>query len=197
MSDVQMLLQTLLQTLKAWSERGWIRRLDGAFAGFMVELCPAATAPVVMAAALVAHMEGRGHTCLLIDELLDDADAVLGWAPLASAGLHEAMASLPGRADDWLDALRTSPLVAVEGHAAGPGDADGHPPLVLRGSKLYLRRYWDYEQRVAAQVLRRGAALDRVDEAAARHWLDRLFPLPPPSPSPSPSPSSSSSTNER
>ena len=57
----------LLLRLKEWSEQGWIRRLDSAFAGFMVELCPHADARVVLAAALVAQMEGRGHTCLLID----------------------------------------------------------------------------------------------------------------------------------
>ena len=38
----------VLQRLKTWSERGWIRRLDNAFAGFMVDLCadsPAVVAP--------------------------------------------------------------------------------------------------------------------------------------------------------
>jgi exodeoxyribonuclease V alpha subunit len=50
---------------------------------------------------------------------------------------------------------------------------------VLRGRRLYLRRYWDYESRVVAQVQARTAVVDPVDEALARHWLDRLFdPLP-------------------
>ena len=184
MSDAQ----PLLRTLAAWREHGWIRRLDSAFAAFMVELCPNAPATVVMAAALVAHMEGRGHTCLSIDELFADADAVLGWAPLASAAWADATATLPSCAQDWLDALRASPLVAEDGRAGGPADAahihtragaHDHPPLVLRGSKLYLRRGWEHEQRVAEQVLRRAARCepaDAVDVTAARHWLDRLFP---------------------
>ena len=176
---------TLLQTLMSWGEQGWIRRLDSAFAAFVVELCPAAPDPVVLAAALVAHMEGRGHTCLPIDELTADADAVLGWAPLPAAAFANVMAGLPGRAEGWLDALRASPLVAVDDHVGEPADAnadadaDEQPPLVLRGSKLYLRRGWAHEQRVAAQVLRRALAFDpadAVDVAAARHWLDRLFP---------------------
>ena len=176
-----------MRTLKGWGEQGWIRRLDSAFAAFMVELCPTAPDPVVLAAALVAHMEGRGHTCLPIDELIADADAVLGWAALPSAAFGHVMAGLPGRAEDWLDALRTSPLVAVDRHAREPAevdagvdaDANDQPPLVLRGSKLYLRRGWAHEQRVAAQVLRR-VAIDEpaaaVDAVAARHWLDRLYP---------------------
>ena len=181
---------SLLSTLKAWSEQGWLRRLDSAFAGFMADLCPAAPASVVMAAALVAHMEGRGHSCLVVDALLRDPDALLGWAPLASVALGEVMAGLPREAEAWLNALRASPLVATDGQGAESSDAaddaaddTAHdttsPPLVLRGSKLYLRRYWHHERRIAAQVLQRGAAVDTVDEPAARQWLDRLFPSPP------------------
>ena len=48
----------LLPVLQAWSEAGWIRRLDAAFARFVVDLCPDATPPVVLAAALTAHLEG-------------------------------------------------------------------------------------------------------------------------------------------
>ena len=58
----------LLKELNIWSEQGWVRRLDSAFAHFMVDLSPGAAAPVVLSAALVAHMEGRGHSCLPIDE---------------------------------------------------------------------------------------------------------------------------------
>ena len=78
----------LLRTLKAWSAQGWLRRLDSAFAGFMLDLCPDAPPPVVMAAALVAHMEGRGHSCLLIDGLLRDPEALLGWGPEAAVEFH-------------------------------------------------------------------------------------------------------------
>ena len=187
---------TLLRTLKGWGDQGWIRRLDSAFAAFIFELCPTAPDPVVLAAALVAHMEGRGHTCLPIDELLADADAVLGWAPMPAGAFAQLVAGLPGRADHWLDVLRASPLVAADDGAGGPAaasvdpDADAdpdagaaaaadQPPLVLRGSKLYLRRGWAHEQQVAAQVLQRAAVgepADAVDVLAARHWLDRLFP---------------------
>jgi len=122
----------LLQSLKAWSEQGWIRRLDHAFAGFMVDLCPDTPAPVVMAAALVAHMEGRGHACLPIDDLLCAADELLGWPSPASAQLNEVMAGLPGGVEDWLVALRSSPLVGVEGEPSDRPAADATSPLVWR-----------------------------------------------------------------
>ncbi len=160
---------TLLITLREWAEAGWLRRLDAAFAGFLHELEPDTSAELLMAGALVAHMEGRGHACLLLDELLGDADALLGWPADAQTALHAAMASLRADAGSWTEALRASPLV-------GTGDAPGSAPLVLHEGRLYLRRYWNYERRVAAQVLQRGATPLSLDTADVRRQLDLLFP---------------------
>ena len=171
----------LLQTLHAWSDAGWIRHLDSAFADFLVDLCPQASAPVVLAAALVAHMEGRGHICLLIDDLLREPEELLGWTSAASEQLRAVMAGLPAGADDWLAALHASPLVWVDTStplcAMATESRCVNEPLILRGSKLYLRRYWTYEQRVAAQILLRGTTSIAVDQDLARQWLGRLFPV--------------------
>ncbi|MEO6269874.1 MAG: exodeoxyribonuclease V subunit alpha, partial [Lautropia sp.] len=166
----------LLRTLKTWSAQGWLRRLDSAFAGFMLDLCPDAPPPVVMAAALVAHMEGRGHSCLLIDGLFSDPDALLGWGPEATAEFHTVSTVFAFRREDWLLALRVSPLVRVDHWPSQSSQPDANQPLVLRGDKLYLRRYWCYERQVAARVLQRATAPIAVDEKQARSWLDRLFP---------------------
>lgn len=160
---------SLLTTLRAWAESGWLRRLDAAFAGFLHELAPDAAPELLMAGALVAHMEGRGHACLLLDELLEDPDALLGWPAEAQMALQAAMASLHRDPGAWTEALQASPLVAT-------GDAAGSAPLVLHEGRLYLRRYWDYERRVATQVLARGATPLPVDTAAVRRQLDLLFP---------------------
>ena len=165
----------LLQELKAWSEQGWIRRLDSVFASFMVDLAPDTVPAVVMAAALVTYLEGRGHSCLLIDDLLNDPDELLGWAPAASGRMRLVLGSLPPQPDAWLDALRASRLVWAEAPAGQPAQIDLNQPLVLCGSKLYLRRYWHCERQVAAQVLQRGTAVETVNEAEVRRWLDRLF----------------------
>ncbi len=178
----------LLQSLESWAERAWLRRLDRAFAGFLVDLCPGVAPPVVLAAALLAHLEGRGHSCLAIDELLHDADALLGWPGPALAEWRAVLAALPPHSDDWLAALQASPLVAVQGAGtppriftnpatnAAPAPADAATPLVLSGRRLYLRRYWAHERQVAAQVLRRSRQADAVPIGTARAWLDRLFP---------------------
>jgi exodeoxyribonuclease V alpha subunit len=160
---------SLLTTLGDWAESGWLRRLDAAFARFLHELDADAAPELLMAGALVAHMEGRGHACLLLDELLGDSDALLGWPAEAQTALHAAMGALHTDPGPWTETLQASPLV-------GTGDALSSAPLVLHEGRLYLRRYWDYERRVATQVLARGATPLPVDTIAVRRQLDLLFP---------------------
>jgi exodeoxyribonuclease V alpha subunit len=166
----------VLAELQAWAEAGWLRRLDAAFARFVLDLCPDAGAPVVLAAALTAHLEGQGHACLPVEDLLHDAETLLGWPAAAQAPLRALMSTLPAHGADWLQALRASALVAVDGTAEPSSPAAGTPPLVLHGQRLYLRRYWRHEQAVAAGLRQRLVTTMAVDEAAARSWLDALFP---------------------
>ena len=53
---------TMLQMMHAWREAGWLRRLDLAFARFIHELDPGAPASLLLASALLAQLEGRGHS---------------------------------------------------------------------------------------------------------------------------------------
>ena len=171
-------VSALLASLAQWAESGWLRRLDAALARFVAELSPAAAPQVLLATALVAHLEGRGHTCLPLDELLGAPDELLGWDTQARDALHQALASQPDDIDAWLQSLQDCTAVWLP-EVDADADADRGQPLVLSGRRLYLRRYWDYESRVVAQVQARTAGLEPVDEAVARHWLDRLFdPLP-------------------
>ena len=147
--------KSLLEALKSWSTEGWLRRLDSAFARFMVDLAPGEAPAVLLAAALCAHMEGRGHACLQIDLLIQDANGLLGWPPKGAAAMATVMAGMPGASVGWLSALKASTLVYVD--VGADAVIDGNQPLVLSGSRLYLRRYWAYEKRIAGQVLARGA----------------------------------------
>ncbi len=71
----------------------------------------------------------------------------------------------------WQARLIASPLVA-----GGPGNN----PLVLDGERLYLRRYWQYEQDVRRAIdvrLERNVLLqDSLPLDGLRSTLDRLFP---------------------
>ena len=165
---------SLLDTLRQWSDAGWLRRLDTALAAFVAELDPQAQPALLMATALLAHLEGRGHTCLPLAPLVRNPVAVLGWPVDAQEALLGLWPTLPRDLGDWLAALRTSPVV----RQADQGDDLGQP-LVLGGSAeaplLYLRRYWAYETRVVQALAERTATPQPVDEARVRQWLDRLF----------------------
>ncbi|RQO62540.1 exodeoxyribonuclease V subunit alpha [Paucibacter sp. KBW04] len=162
----------LIKNLQAWREAGWLRRLDPAFAAFLQELEPSAPPALLLAAALLSHLEGRGHSCLDLAHLLQDAEDLLSWPVEGTTALQAQLADLPQDLSDWLSQIGGSVLVD-----SGADSEATNTPLVLRGSRLYLRRYWAYEQRVATQVLRRCAsANEALDEAALRQRLDALFP---------------------
>ncbi len=166
----------VMQALGAWRDAGVIRRLDAAFAGFVREQQSDAPPALLLASALLAHMEGRGHSCLALDELLADAEGLLGWKPPQAQALRQLLQTqLPAELSDWLQALQRSPLVFVD-EPGGRAPAGQGEPLVLRGSTLYLRRYWAYEQRVATQLLARASVAPEADTASVRRWLDRFFP---------------------
>jgi exodeoxyribonuclease V alpha subunit len=177
---LELLAADTLVALERLSDAGLLRRLDSALARFVHSQDAQAEPALLVAAAVLAQMEGRGHSCLPLEMLVQDPNAVLAW-PAEVLPVQQALwAHLPGHVSGWLAAVRRSPVVRVLGR-----DADLGQPLVLtEGSDgavplLYLRRYWDYERTVAAHIAQRTAA-DAAegpasDEALVRQWLDRLF----------------------
>ncbi|WP_131111160.1 exodeoxyribonuclease V subunit alpha [Sulfuricystis thermophila] len=104
------------------------------------------------AAALACLATLEGHVCA-------DLDCDTGWGPWA-ASLDEA-----GRA---AFRARLSQLAIV-------GAEQDLTPLVWDGRRLYLRRYWDYEARVAADLLARSSSAAteaEPDELLAAHFPD-------------------------
>jgi len=175
----------IVHTLHAWADQGWLRRLDSALAAFIQQQDPQAAPAVLVASALLAQMEGRGHSCLPLAKLVPSAAKLLGWPEPAQLELSALWSRLPAGLDGWIQALQDCPLVrqALTDQDASQDAADHGQPLVLGGSRaaplLYLRRYWVYEQQVASAISERAARLQPVDRALARQWLDRMFaPLP-------------------
>jgi exodeoxyribonuclease V alpha subunit len=182
----------LLTTLDRWCDDGWLRRLDVALARWLAaELGEAVSPELLLAAAVLAQRESRGHTCIVLEDLLaqcrpesvvrPDDDAWLdGPHAAARVALAEVLLRLSPDRADWLRRLQTSGAVDALANAA-----QGHAPLVLDAadtapgtSRLYLRRHWRDEQSVAVAVLARtgaGALEAAPDPATVRLWLDRLF----------------------
>jgi exodeoxyribonuclease V alpha subunit len=177
-SDNKERMQSLLAS---WVEYGWLRPLDAAFANFLWREVPEAPPWLIFAAALTSHQLGRGHACLDLAATLDNPAFALSLPPegtflsethnpVQHPGELLAGLSLP----QWKAALSHPTLVS-----AGNGDT----PLVLVGSRLYLRRYWQYEQEVRAgieQRLERSATLRAaLPIPRLRQTLDALFPSSP------------------
>lgn len=132
---------------------------DGA-GGDAVLLAVALTVRAVRLGSVVADLATLAGT-VTVD------DASVGADPAGPVDLDQLPWPDPGA---WLDAVRSSALVAVGDD--GPADR----PLRLVGSTLALDRYWRHERRVVADLTTR-AATDPggVDLDLLRDGLGRLF----------------------
>ncbi len=145
------LLDTLLRN-------GGLRVLDHALAQSLRRLDPATPDDVLAAAALASFAVGHGHAAFdpARPQLL--VDAAIDWPEL----------------QPWLAALRGSRWVtSPEAATIAASDA----PLVLDGGLLYLRRYREYERRLALGLQRIAAhAPSPVDAIALAPLFAALFP---------------------
>jgi exodeoxyribonuclease V alpha subunit len=178
--------EPLMQGLENWVTRGWMRSLDLAFVRFLMKEAPAASAEVLLAAALVSHQLGRGHICLDVQAVLDDPTGVLALPPegedVPSGDLLEVLSDQTR--ESWEKCLRESPIVffservdvlELPSDASSPEDKmQEEPPLVMSSGRLYLRRYWRYMQQVAQGISRRVAEAQRPMADAPDNLKDRL-----------------------
>ncbi|CAN5483850.1 exodeoxyribonuclease V subunit alpha [soil metagenome] len=103
--------------------------LDRQFGDFLQRLAGGSAAEVRLAAMCASRARAEGHVCVTLGDI---------------AGLESAPASATLR-----EKLRSSRVVGA------PGD---FTPLVLdEHDRIYLRRYWEYEQQLATAILERAA----------------------------------------
>lgn len=154
--------------IERWAERGWLRPLDAAFAGFLWREAPDAPGLLLLAAALASHQLGRGHACLDLEATLRDPDFALSLPPDGAPVEADTPRSLLAGLDvaGWRAALEHPQLVGI---------GEGNTPLVLTGNRLYLRRYWRFEQAVIAAINARVTAFSAPNPAEVRQILDALF----------------------
>lgn len=167
----------LLEQLDAWQQAGWIRPLDVRFAQLIRDLSDEqgkAPAPLVLLlAALVSHQVGRGHVCVDLATLMADAATTLSLPPeeaTAASSQNKANRASsdkelfadptntdPGqtRPSDLLAQVSVPECLAALNDALAVSDGSHTTPLVLSGTRLYLRRFWRYEQYIAAGIQQR------------------------------------------
>ncbi|WP_296935814.1 exodeoxyribonuclease V subunit alpha [uncultured Marinobacter sp.] len=146
-----------------WQQAEWIRPLDVGFARLIRELSEEqGERPhplVLLLAALVSHQVGRGHVCVDLGNLLADVEHTLSLPPeesvhepLTDAGTNEPDRSKPS---DVLALVTLPDCLSILESACAVSDGSHTTPLVLNGTRLYLRRFWRYEQRIAEGIRHR------------------------------------------
>ncbi|WP_266182707.1 exodeoxyribonuclease V subunit alpha [Dyella humicola] len=150
-----------LDLLDQATERGTLRALDVAFARFLAAQDAHAPAVLPLLGALVSRQQADGHLCL----------DLASWEPLAEEfAWPSSWRALIATAIADPRSLTHSILVAVP----DVGDRAASP-LVLDGHRLYLRRYWQHEQRVAQAISLRLSQSPSAPPQLAEQ-LARLFP---------------------
>ena len=148
-------LQPLLQA--TWASATPLTGLDTSLANLLQSKQASDDTRHLWLAALTSHQWGRGHACLDLTTLQNQAAELLGWS-----GEH--VAALPA---DLPQAASTLPW--TQGEAS---------PLVLtedtQGKRLYLRRAWTAEQNIRQNIVQR-LALACEAPADLQQRLDALF----------------------
>ena len=145
--------------------------LDRQFARLMQELAITPSHELALAGALTSLRRSEGHTCL---DLASAAGQDL--QSLVSDGSMVRPSERLPALEEWVHILRASGVVG------NPGE---FKPLILDPSnRLYLHRYWNHEQTLAALLrnrIHRRPPL-AIPEDRLRKILDRLFPSASPGP---------------
>lgn len=149
----------LFDDLKRAAGAGLLRNLDLYFARSLLELDDSRDERLLLAAALASRAIGDGDICL-------DLPAIAGSRLQDEAG--EVRITIPPLQE-------LTALLAASSVVGRPGE---HAPLILeQHNRLYLGRYWWYEQQVAAALRQRAQQLPagEVDLELLKEGLQRMF----------------------
>jgi exodeoxyribonuclease V alpha subunit len=132
-------------------KRGLLSSLDIHFAGLMMRLSTSSCPDLSLAAALVSRVTREGHICVDLDAAAADLDTV------SSGG------------SGWKTKLRQSGVV---------GEPGEYKPLILdQMGRLYLYRYWEYQEELARAIIGRiGHRHENIEIDSLRELLAGMFP---------------------
>ena len=161
---------------------GMLDQFDRYFVRTLQRLDPTAGSRTLVLAALARKAVSNGHVCLdlkrLVESSLPPGGGGLGRGgnsdDVGSSPLHPPPGPLPSRAGESIEPLlaeliaelQQSPLVSRDNNLA---------PLVLEGPRLYLQRYWRYEEELAQEIRTRVAHPAAVQDDLLESCLSQLF----------------------
>ncbi|CAM0556569.1 RecBCD enzyme subunit RecD [Vreelandella titanicae] len=149
-----------------WVSRGWLRDLDLALVRFLDRETQNAPPLLLLGAALASHQLGRGHVCLELAATLEAPDFALSLPPEG-----DDLNDPPPLPSHVLATLTLPEWQAALNHPTLISDGPGNTPLVVshsdNTSKLYLRRYWQFEQTLHQEIAARLATAE-LDKTGGR-----------------------------
>lgn len=138
---------------------GLLRSVDLGLAATLHSLDGRGQDTLGLLVALLSHATGEGNVCIALQDIADQC--------LQAEGSEEPLIRVPGLTV-LLKVLQESPVVGR------PGD---RAPLVLEDGRLYLGRYWWYEQQVAEALLQRAASDIDKPRPEVGEAFRQLFPV--------------------
>jgi exodeoxyribonuclease V alpha subunit len=163
---------SVLESVEQWITLGCLSYLDRAFVRFLLDQDAVASALVLWAGALVSHQLGRGEVYLDLERLCQNPGLTLAILNEEKAHyeLDEVASALSElkvyNFEQWHAALSDSELVGL---------GQGNTPLVLEGKRLYLRRYWQYQQVLDLAIQQRLKPIRTELPNALQAQLQNLF----------------------
>ncbi|HIF9256449.1 TPA: exodeoxyribonuclease V subunit alpha [Photobacterium damselae] len=162
----------MLNMLDRLTEQGVLRAIDSQFAKFVARSVTSIDTPEVvqlvsLASAWLSSELGRGHVCL---PLTAEDQQSMGMFGLHGELAQQVVQLLP----EALHHPQCWPEVLIQSHAVSDGSQP--TPLVLSDGRLYLNRYWQFEQSVAGRILAMATAkgVDTAAQALSSHHIDQL-----------------------
>ncbi|MFP4277325.1 MAG: exodeoxyribonuclease V subunit alpha [Wenzhouxiangella sp.] len=175
--------EAVIERFELWRRLGWMRPLEARFVAFLVELAPDADGRVALAGGLVSHALAEGHVGLDLAALVENPARWLALPPdepaavLAERFDDQELALAVRAVDEDIRALDVEDWLALLGQSRLVSNGPGTTPLVLDGTRLYLRRNWAASREVYADLAARGRPQPLPLEADRLAVLfDELFP---------------------
>jgi exodeoxyribonuclease V alpha subunit len=141
-------------------QTGYISDIDLHFAKFITSFEKHEDPDIFLAAALVSRSTGNGNGCL---DLTATAQKPIIF------GQNKENEISPPKLSKWIETLKQSRAVGSSG--------DIRPLILDDKHRLYLYRYWDYEQRLSTAIMERiNKDIDNIDLSTLSDGLNRFFP---------------------
>lgn len=155
----------MIREIEQLIAEGMLDLFDRYFVRTLQRLDPSATPRILVLAALTRKAVGNGHVCLDLQRLVE--------SPLPPGGGGSGRGGNSNETDsselflaELIAELQQSPLV---------GSGTNLAPLVFEEERLYLQRYWRYEEDLVREIRARAADPVSVREELLADALSRLF----------------------